>query len=321
MVIHYQAISHEKTKPFTKNDIACHIFDEKDFKDYKKELENQNRYVHVLANTCLKPVNKKSNQNMIEITKEKRFQIHKHRHRFHTIGYIPVSETDFVRIESGIPLLYIFLLLLLCITTAIYMEFNPKIPNNPSIDMDNTHDWDGNEHQNGDASDETQDNTVIPGFASIKADSTASNVQLYNPKENTVNFVYTILEYISETKVETVESIDDAQKYITKYTHDYQNDNSSENRYLLIDKTTNETTDTYVTYKATEKDDRYVITKQTYKIVYFTKGIAPGQAVDWNIYQSLGTGNYDLQFRISTFDVETNQPCYGAVLDVKATIK
>lgn len=55
-------------------------------------------------------------------------------------------------------------------------------------------------------------------------------------------------------------------------------------------------------------------------MIYFTNGIAPGKAVDWNVCNSLGHGTHDVQIRITTYDVKTNTPCYGAVQDTKITV-
>ena len=67
-------------------------------------------------------------------------------------------------------------------------------------------------------------------------------------------------------------------------------------------------------------DGTYAVIKIKSKIIYFTNGIAPNKSIDWNVYDFLGQGTHEVQIRISTYDVETNTPCYGAVQDTKITV-
>ena len=91
----------------------------------------------------------------------------------------------------------------------------------------------------------------------------------------------------------------------------------------LIIKASDGTTSNIITeYKGEAvSDNEYKVYENTYRVVYFTKGIAPGKSVEWDIYKSLGPGVFDVQFRISTFDVETNAVCYGAIETVHIEVK
>lgn len=334
MHLSYQTLSHPNEEAYEDHGIKCTILKPDNFKQYKQALEDDNRYVHIVAKTRFQEIDESKNTTKSEDSKDylevpdkngemKKFKIYQKRHRLKTIGYLPISDTEFVQIESGIPLLLLLLPLLAALSLGLYFGTRPNQPiDPPGIEDDNTHDWDGNEHNNGSNSKAASENTVIPGFASVTANQTANNVQLYNPKENTVKFVYTITEQISEKKIATKKTIEEAQSYVSANEHNYTNDYENETSYRLIDKTNNQPTDTYVDYQIKEtKKNQFDIMESKSKVIYFTKGIKPGKAVDWNIYQSLQPGEHELKFRISTYDVKTDQQCYGAILDVKATIQ
>lgn len=57
------------------------------------------------------------------------------------------------------------------------------------------------------------------------------------------------------------------------------------------------------------------------KEVFKTDGIGPGKQITVNLYELLSKGEYDMEFNIATFDVETLSPCNGAKQSVKVTVK
>ena len=120
---------------------------------------------------------------------------------------------------------------------------------------------------------------------------------------------------------DTFTTAEQAQKYINSHAVTYENFyNAETNEYLLKDSNGN-VTDTLTEYKSiANTDGTYTVIKVTSKMIYFTNGIAPGKAVDWNVYDSLGQGSHKVQIRITTYDVETNVQCYGAIQDTTITV-
>ena len=57
------------------------------------------------------------------------------------------------------------------------------------------------------------------------------------------------------------------------------------------------------------------------KELFDSKLIAPGEMVEWNAYDSLDAGHYQLSFKTNTFDVETQAPCNGANQSVSLDVK
>ena len=57
--------------------------------------------------------------------------------------------------------------------------------------------------------------------------------------------------------------------------------------------------------------------------IYSTKGIKPGNMVEADLYSALknyGSGEYDLSFVISSYDVDTQESCNGATQTVHITV-
>lgn len=57
------------------------------------------------------------------------------------------------------------------------------------------------------------------------------------------------------------------------------------------------------------------------KELFDSKLIAPGETVAWNAYENLENGHYQLDFDISTYDLETQAPDYGATQVVSLEVK
>lgn len=205
---------------------------------------------------------------------------------------------------------------------AIALPLQNSVPaTTSSLLMESGSDWDGQQHLNGSDSISSQESTSIPGYAQVSASKDRPYLSLYNPPENTVNFVYTITKPIDTVQEDIFTTAEQAQTYINDYAVTYENFyNAETNEYLLKDSTGN-VTDILTEYKSiANTDGTYTVIKVTSKMIYFTNGIAPGKAVDWNVYDSLGQGSHKVQIRITTYDVETNVQCYGAIQDTTITV-
>lgn len=58
----------------------------------------------------------------------------------------------------------------------------------------------------------------------------------------------------------------------------------------------------------------YTIYDSNGKEVFKTNAIAPGKAVYWNVYETMGQGEHVVDMNVSTFDVDTQVECCGAVM-------
>lgn len=329
MILKYTNIGHENLEDYKKKKLEIKVFKPKEFDEYKEEMEQQNQRVVVIRNTKLKELKDDSDEvkdeEYLEIDNRK-FKLIKERGRV-AVAYIPIDELTFVRIESNILLFIILLGILLagiCFLTQVPMgdTEEPLLPL-PDIEMDSdAGDWDGTQHDNGGTSQATQDNIIIPGYGKVKASKEAGLLKLYNPEENTVNFIYLMTEETNNEAVENFSSIDEAQKYVTDNTIKYENYYDEANDDYKLKDADGNITDEMIEYKITsDSDGTYTVNKSTSTVIYFTKGIAPDKYVDWNITDYLSTGEHTIQFRISTFDVDTNSACYGAIQEVNITIQ
>lgn len=127
----------------------------------------------------------------------------------------------------------------------------PGGPNKPWFDFADILPWDGDDQTVYVES--SNEFTSIPGFNTIVVNEKQKEIQLYNPKENTVYFIYTI-------------------------------------------------------------------TDMSGKELYKTDAIGPGNAVKWNVYNTVGLGTQTLFFKIACYDVETYKECPGIVLEVHTTV-
>jgi len=325
MILNYNDIGHQKLEEYKKKKVQIKVFKPKEFDEYKKEMEQQEQNVTVVRNTKLKVLKDDDedvkNGEYLAIG-DKKYKLVKERGRV-AVAYIPIDATRFVRIESN---LLLFILLfgmgvgLFLLLTQVPVGEKPIIPL-PDIEMDsNADDWDGEGNKPNDDSVAEQENITIPGFSTFKATKEANLIKLYNLPENTVNFIYTITKPTANDIVEEFDDIDEAQKYITKNTITYQNYYDETTKNYEVQDSDGNITDLIIEYKMEAKDDKYIIHKIQSEVIYFTKGIAPNMSIDWNVYEALGVGVHKLQFRISTYDINTNGACYGAIQDVVITI-
>lgn len=325
MILNYVEMKNQYTTNFNKKGLDINILKPDDFEDYKKVVEESGNTVTVIGNTKLKPV-KGDNDNHILIQGRK-FDVADGK-ICSTKGYIPVGIYQFVRLEKTY--LAGVIIAAACgiaacgviVGWAIALPLQQSVPaTTSSLLMESGSDWDGQQHLNGEDSVSSQENTAIPGYARVSAGKDRPYLSLYNPPENTVHFVYTITKPIDTVQEDTFTTAEQAQTYINDHAVTYENYyNSETNEYQLKDSNGN-VTDTLTEYKSiANTDGTYAVIKIKSKIIYFTNGIAPGKAVDWNVYDFLGQGSHKVQIRITTYDVETNVQCYGAIQDTTITV-
>ena len=325
MILNYVEMENQYTTNFNKKGLDIHILKPDDFEDYKKAVEESGNKVTVVGNTKLKSV-KGDNDNYI-IIQGKKFEVTDGK-MCSAKGYIPVGNNQFVRLEKTY-LVGVIIAVACGIAAcgviaglAIALPLQQSVPaTTSSLLMESGSDWNGQQHLNGEGSISSQENTSIPGYAQVSAGKDRPYLSLYNPPENTVNFVYTITKPMDTVQEDTFTTAEQAQNYINSHAVTYENYyNSETNGYQLKDSNGN-VTDILTEYKSiANTDGTYTVIKVTSKIIYFTNGITPGKAVDWNVYDFLGQGSHKVQVRISTYDVETNVQCYGAIQDTTITV-
>ncbi len=301
------------------------VFKPEDFDNYVKQVKDkEGKDVEVVFNTKLKstkPDTNEDDKNYLVI-EDTYFEVTDKKDKSAKF-YIPIDEYTFIRVEKGgiLPIILILLLLGLLIGGIFVYTNNKPVedePNNPLTMDDSQKEGQGEEIRTSD-SEFYQESTVVPGYAEIEATEEAALIPLSNPEENTVNFVYTILNEKSSTVDKTFDDADAAYAYVNENTVTYENFKDG-NTYAM--KTPNgDITSEFVEYKTEENNGKIDVIKKVYDVVYFSEGIAPGNHIDWNCYQYLGKGDFNVQFRISTYDVETSSQCYGAVQSVHILIK
>ena len=326
MILNYVEMENQYITNFNKKGLDINILKPDDFEDYKKFVEENGNTVTVIGNTKLKPV-KGNNDNYIIMIQGKKFEVTDGK-ICSAKGYIPVGNNQFVRLEKT----YLMGIIIagscgiaacgVIAGLAIALPLQNSVPaTTSSLLMESGSDWDGQQHLNGSDSISSQENTSVPGYAQVSAGKDRPYLSLYNPPENTVNFVYTITKPLDTVQEDIFTTAEQAQNYINSHAVTYENYyNAETNEYQLKDSNGN-TTDILTEYKSiANTDGTYTVIKITSKIIYFTNGIAPGKAVDWNVYDFLGQGSHKVQIRVSTYDIETNVQCYGAIQDTTITV-
>ncbi len=310
-------------------DETFRVFTQEDFDNYIEQIEEEDdkKEVKVIKNTTLHEINpdKMEDDKDYLIIGKLCFTL-KDEKDCKAKFYIPIDELTFIRVEKKaiiIPFIILLLVLGALIGGSIFWlrGCNSDEPGDDPIDplaMDASQkEGEGDQMRTPD-SDFYQESTVVPGYAEVEATSKAALIPLSNPEENTVNFVYTIL--VNENS-EVVKSFDDAAEaaaYAKENTKQYSNVREGD-AYKLEDQDGNRTTE-FIEYKTEANGNKTDVIKNTYKLLYFSDGIAPGNHIDWNCYEYLGVGTFDLQFRISTYDVNTSSQCYGAIQPVHVVI-
>lgn len=325
MILNYVEMENQYITNLNKKGLDIHILKPDDFEDYKKAVEESGNTVTVIGNTKLKPV-KGDNDNYI-IIQGKKFEVTDGK-QCSAKGYIPVGNHQFVRLEKT----YLMGVIIasscgiaacgVIVGLAIALPLQQSVPaTTSSLLMESGSDWDGQQHLNGSDSISSQENTSIPGYAQVSASKDRPYLSLYNPPENTVNFVYTITKPLDTVQEGTFSTVQQAQNYINSHAVTYENYYNSETNEYQLKESNGNVTDTLTEYKSiANTDGTFAVIKVTSKIIYFTNGIAPGKAGDWNVCNSLGQGTHEVQIRVSTYDIETNVQCYGAIQDTTITV-
>ena len=318
MIYNYnKSFLHDELETRKIKDFKYRVFTQKDFDDYVQEVkENENIDVEVIFNTKLEAIkeDKLDDNKDYLLIHSYYFELLKESDKKAKF-YIPIEKDKFIRVEKKNILPIILLLIGLgFIFTIGFIVTRPKEPIPTPIQSDEQQQIGTGDPITTNNSDFYQESTIIPGYAQIEATSKSNLIPLSNPEENTVKFVYTILVKESEVVDKTFDDYSEAANYIIDNSVEYTNYKDG-NNYTLKD-SNGDITNYLIEYKAKENDTKTDVIKTTYKVVYFSDGIEPGYHIDWNCYESLGVGDFETQFRISTYDVDTSAQCYGAVQNV-----
>lgn len=139
-----------------------------------------------------------------------------------------------------------------------------------------------------------QEYITVPGLVPSSVNEKQPNIKLHNPEENTVYFKYTMYKLV-EASQKDFASEKELQDFLR------ENENKDEN----------------VLYSA----DGLTLTSSKYEKVSETDLIPPGKQILWNAREALEKGDYDIRFLLSTFDVETGEPCYGANQEIAVKVE
>ena len=323
-----KSFRHENLESKKIKDENFRVFSQEDFDDYVEEVDEASegkKEVKVIHNTVLHQINpdKMEEDKDYLVIGQLCFELKDEKDKKAKF-YIPVDELTFIRVEkkSIIPLIILLVALIGILIGALVLlpGGTPEEPEDPidPLAMDSSQKEGEGDQQRTPDSDFYQESTVVPGYAEVEATSSAALIPLSNPEENTVNFVYTILLSEDSQVVKSFDDAAEAAKYVSENAKEYTNIREGD-AYKLQDKEGNKTTE-FIEYKTETNGSKTDVIKNTYKLIYFSDGIAPGNHVDWNCYEYLGTGTFDLQFRISTYDVETSAQCYGAIQPVHVVV-
>ena len=216
MILNYVEMENQYTTNFNRKGLDITILKPDDFEDYKKSVEESGNTVTVIGNTKLKPV-KGDNNNYI-IIQGKKFEVIDGK-MCSAKGYIPVGDNQFVRLEKT----YLMGVIIasscgiaacgVIAGLAIALPLQQSVPTTTSsLLMESGSDWDGQQHLNGEGSVSSQENTSVPGYARVSAGKDRPFLSLYNPMENTVNFVYAITKPMDTVQEDTFTTAEQAQK-------------------------------------------------------------------------------------------------------------
>ena len=196
MILNYAEMENQYVSQYKQKGLDINILRPADFENYKQFIEESGNKVTVIGNTTLKSV-KGDNDNYI-IIQGKKFEVTDGK-MCSAKGYIPVGNNQFVRLEKTY-LVGVIIAVACGIAAcgviaglAIALPLQQSVPaTTSSLLMESGSDWNGQQHLNGEGSISSQENTSIPGYAQVSAGKDRPYLSLYNPPENTVNFVYTI---------------------------------------------------------------------------------------------------------------------------------
>lgn len=320
MILKYEKLQETKVKTKKKKNLEVEYLPAKEFAIYKKEAEDAGEKVSVVRNTRFKKIKDQDSckDEFIEINGI-RYALKDEKNKS-AVGYVHVGDNRFVRYErSRLPLLLSLMIVALLLVLLLF-QHSDKIPK-PEIRTT------GTEYKDETASStQNQIDTIIPGYAKIKANKAANIIKLRNPDENTVNFVYTITTKPKERKVKKFATTEKAQEYINENQQEYTNNYDKKNDTYVMEDSDGNIVDEIVNYTVTKdpaSENNYIVQQTSAKILFVTGKIAPGYCVDWNAYDTLkseGKGTHYVQFLISSYDVNTDEPCTGSTQTVDITL-
>lgn len=186
-------------KKYDKNDIAFSYLTPNDFEDVQGKTNAK-----VIGSVHLKETNK-NNVDVLVIESHNRtfnFEVEEDTNSSGVMGYVLVFDNTYIAVKKNSPIMFLLIAIaIICILGGCFMFFKPKIqelininPNQIPTDLQiaNGQEWDGNLPQNGEQTEANSESIEIPGYAEMHLSEENQEIQLINPKDNTVYFVYTL---------------------------------------------------------------------------------------------------------------------------------
>ena len=184
-------------KKYDKNNISFMYLTPDDFKEIQGKTNPK-----VIGSVHLKDTNKNNVDSLtIESNNETfNFEVENDTSTLGVMGYVLVLDNTYIAVKKNSPILFILIgITIVCLlgTCRAFLsngnQGSHKI-DMVSVDLDiaNGQQWDGNLPQNGEQSTAGSESIEIPGYAEMHLNSGNKEIQLINPKDNTVYFVYTI---------------------------------------------------------------------------------------------------------------------------------
>lgn len=220
------------------------------------------------------------------------------------VGYIAISETEFVAVYNyRLPLFMVFALMLLFVVLALAGCGSNGETNQTSISQE-----------------ERSNNSIdIPGYSDFIGSETKCDMLLNNPDGNTVNFEYLIYEVVSRHDTDKVFStLEEAQDYC-----EYNSVDCSlvtDGDFCFVDSEGSVIDGGINQYVIKEDSGKYAIVWERINPIHMVKSLAPGEEVIWAVNESLGWGSHTIRVVINTYDVETGAKCYGTTQEIDVYI-
>lgn len=314
MILVYKELNDSRVKEVKKKKQEIVFLKPKDFKKFKEEKEHEGIMLNVIRNTKFYFDRKQKKDNEYLIVNGYHFLLKDSKDR-NAKGYLYVGNNCFVRMQRSIwPLISLLFLLLAAIALIFLLRKSPKDPEKLPMEDNNAIRNDIQQIES------TQESVKFIGYSDVVARDGASLLQLKNDPENTSNLVYTILEEDMSLIAKEFNSDNEADQYILKNSKTYSIAKERKGKYYVTDSAGNEASQIVMYHKAATGDTIRVY-ETFYNIVYGTKGIAPGNAKDWDIMKSLDKGEHTLLFMISVYDNDTSVLYNGTKMTVKVTVQ
>ena len=187
----------EDARQYDKNDISFMYLAPNDFKNTQGKTNAK-----IIGSIHLKETNK-NNVDVLVVESHDRtftFEVEKDTSTSRVMEYVLVCDNTYIAVKKSSPILPILLgFVAVCIigagicftlngrTSELSEEITPT-----ELDIADGREWDGTLPQNGKQSTANSESIEIPGYAEMHLDAEQKEIQLINPENNTVYFVYTI---------------------------------------------------------------------------------------------------------------------------------